>query len=94
MEEIKKYHEFMSIPDVKGLVESIRDLTNSCDNPEIAIHCMVMVGNFWLKAYNKYGKDSLPCKGMENFYQDMRLKAKQLGADISKYPKNLEELTK
>jgi hypothetical protein len=90
----KNYQEFISLPKVKELLNEEREILSEISKQEEILEAIKTIGEGWLKAYNTYGKDEIICKVIEDIYQDSKLKAKQLGIDISKYPKNLEELIK
>jgi len=90
----KYYREFVSLPEVKRTIEEERNIIKGASKQKDILGIIKTIGDSWLKAYNLYGKDYPICKILEDIYQDSRLKAKQLGVNISKYPKTLEELTK
>lgn len=71
-------------------VEKFRYHISFIKDPKYAVDTMKGIGRLWTSNYNENAFNICAC--LETQYKIIRVKAKGLGADVSKYPVSLEEL--
>ena len=98
--KMKNYEQFCQNPEAKKLVKSIlekmKNFTSSekmkeGEKNEFYFFMTTQIANEGFGLYNKQDFESF--QKIDYIYRMVREKIKDIGLDISKYPKTLEELT-